>query len=147
MKTQEIRIMDGKGNVLSPTLSDILNEFDNGVSFYWIILFLDGTPNPGQGRFIMEYGRKINDSENGIPISWEDLIALSDKFYQMFETTILGSKDTKLLRRYENEKEMYTTCDIVIDLIDCTFWEVYSKDLNFLIRLQNKFQKIEPLLV
>ena len=117
--------MDGKGNVLSPTLSDILKEFDNGVSFYWTILILDGTPSPGEGRLIMEYGRKINNSENGIPISWEDLIALSDKFYQMFETTILGSKDTKLLRRYENEKEMYTTCDIVIDLIDCTFWEVY----------------------
>jgi hypothetical protein len=143
MKTKGIRISDGKGNVLGPTLSDILIELNNGPSFYWSILFLDGTPSPGQGHFLTEYENKINNSENGISIKWEELTTLSSKFFQMFETIILGSKDPKLLRRYEKEKEMYITCDIVIDLIDCAFWEVYSKDQDFLSKLQKKFQIVE----
>lgn len=49
-------------------------------------------------------------------------------------------------RRYEDEKEMYKTCDLVIDLIDCVFWEVYSKDQNFLDKLERKFQETESIL-
>jgi hypothetical protein len=52
-------------------------------------------------------------------------------------------KDEKFLHRYETEQEMYKTCDIVIDLIDCAFWEVYSQDHSLLYLLKNKFKKIE----
>lgn len=142
MRTRGVRISDGKDNILVP-LSSILEELSDGDLFYWSILFLDGTPSPGQGHFITQYGNKINNSENGIPIRWEELLTLSSKFYQMFETIILGSKDAKLLKRYDIEREMYMTCDIVFELIDCAFWEVYSKDQVFLKRLQKKFQKIE----
>lgn len=144
MKTKGIRISDWRENILLP-LSDILEEITSGDSFYWSILFLDGTPNPGQGHFLNQYESIINNSENGIPIKWEELTTLSGKFFQMFETIILGCRDTKLLRRYAKEKEMYITCDIVIDLIDCAFWEVYSKDQNLLTKLQKKFQEVEIL--
>jgi hypothetical protein len=143
MNIKGIRISDGKGSMLGPTLSDLLEEITNGDSFYWSILFLDGTPNPGQGHLLTEYESEINNSENGVPIRWEELARLSSRFFQMFETTILGCKDTKLLRRYEKEEEMYVTCDIVIDLIDCAFWEVYSKDPNLIDKLQEKFKEIE----
>jgi hypothetical protein len=143
MSTKGIRISDGNGNILSPALSDILKEVTDGNSFYWSILFLDGTPNLGQGHFLTEYERKINNSENGLQINWEELNELSGKFFQMFETIILGCKDLKLLRRYEQEKEMYTTCDIVIDLIDCAFWEIYSKNESFINKLKEKFKEVE----
>ena len=145
MKTKGIRISDGKGNILEPTLLDILEEISDGNSLSWSILFLDGTPSPGQGHFLTEYETKINNSQDGLPIKWEELITLSSKFFQMFETIILGCKDSSLLRRYEKEEEMYTTCDIVIDLIDCAFWEVYSKDQYLLKKLQDKFQETEIL--
>lgn len=145
MKAKGIRILDGKGDVLEPKLADILQELTNGDSYKWSILFLDGTPSPGQGHFLTNYENKINQSENGCLIEWIDLIKLSDKFFQMFETTILGCKDIKSLRRYKKEEEMYKTCDIVLDLIDCAFWEVYSKDRIFLDKLQGKFRETEIL--
>jgi hypothetical protein len=145
MKTKGIRISDGKGNILAPRLSNILEEITDGDPFFWSIIFLDGTPTPGQGHFLCEYQKKINNSENGIPIKLEELFMLSNQFFQMFEITILGCSDAKLLRRYETEKEMYITCDIVIDLIDCAFWEVYAKDLKLLNKLQKKFREIELL--
>lgn len=145
MKTNGIRILDGNNDVLEATLADILQELPNGNSYNWLILFLDGTPRPGQGHYLTDYEKKINQSENGLLINWKDLIKLSDKFSQMFEAIILGCKNIKHLRRYEKEEEMYQTCDIVLDLIDCAFWEVYSKDRTFLDKLKEKFREIEVL--
>jgi hypothetical protein len=145
MKTYGIRISDGRGNVLSPTLSDILEEINEGISFNWCILFLDGTPNPGQGKFLIEYEKKINDSENGLFLSLKELKTLSGKFFQMFETIVLGSYNIDLLHRYKEDKDMYTTCDVVIELIDCAFWEVYVKDIKVIERLKERFKEIELL--
>ena len=143
MKTKGIRISDGNENILEPTLSDILKEITNDSSLHWSILFLDGTPNPGEGSFLAKYIDQINNSENGISTSLEDLIKLSDKFHQMFETIVIGSKDSKLLKRYAKEEEMYIMCDIAIELIDCAFWEVYSKDESLILRLAKHFREIE----
>ena len=143
MKTYGIRIADGRGHILSPTLSDILEEMNGKGSFSWCILFLDGTPRPGQGKLLVDYEKKINDSEKGLLLSLEELKNLSGRFFQMFETRILGSPDVNLLHRYKEEKEMYTTCDVVIELIDCAFWEVYVKDRKIIERLQQRFKEIE----
>ncbi|MBS0584948.1 MAG: hypothetical protein JSR76_01440 [Verrucomicrobia bacterium] len=145
MKTYGIRISDGKGEVLSPTLRDILEEINVGISFTWSILFLDGTPNPGEGTFLIDYEKKINDSKNGLVLSLEELKNLSGKFFQMFETTILGSYNSNLLHRYEEEKAMYRACDVVIELIDCAFWEVYAKDIKVIEKLQERFKETELL--
>ena len=141
MKIQGIRITE----VLSVKLSDILKEVPNGNFFFWSILFLDGIPNPGRGEFLAEYKKQINKSENGLRIDWEDLLSLSSQFYQIFEVIVLGSSDVNLLHRYKNEQEMYTTCDIVIDLMDCAFWEIYAKEKNIILRLKKKFPKSELL--
>jgi hypothetical protein len=145
MKTYGIRISDGRGNVLSPTLSDILEEINEDAPFNWCILFLDGTPNPGQGKFLMEYEKKINDSENGLFLTLEELKTLSGKFFQIFETIVLGSYNVNSLHRYKEEKDMYTICDVVIELIDCAFWEVYVKDMKVIERFKEKFKEIELL--
>lgn len=145
MKTYGIRISDGRGNVLSPTLGDILNEINEGISFNWCVLFLDGTPNLGQGKFLIDYEKKINDSENGLILSFEELKNISSKFFQMFETIVLGSHNVNFLHRYQEEKDMYTTCDIVIELIDCAFWEVYVKDIRVIERLKKRLKEVELL--
>jgi hypothetical protein len=143
MKTKGIRISESKGDVLSPTLLDILEEITDGDSYYWCILFLYGIPKENQGSFLSQYEEIIKNSDNGISISWIDLKKLSDKFFQMYEITVLGARNLNLLKRYESEDEMYDACDIVIDLIDRAFWEVYSKDVSLINRLAKKFNDIE----
>ena len=63
----------------------------------------------------------------------------------MFETVVLGAYNINLLHRYKEEREMYITCDVVIELIDCAFWEVYVKDMKVIERLKKKFKEIELL--
>ena len=145
MKTYGIRIADGRGKVLRPTLKDILEEMHQGSSFKWRILFLDGTPKPGEGLFLIEYEKKMNESKNGLLLSLQELKNVSDRFFQMFETIVMGSYDVKFLHRYDDENDMYKTCDVVIELIDCAFWEVYTKDISLIERLKIRFKEIELL--
>ena len=143
MKNTGIRISDKENRILSVELSSILDEIHNGNSLYWCILFLDGFTHPEEGKFISELQKKILESENGLIISWKDLQALSTKFHQMFEIIILGCKNKNLLHYYEDEIKMYEICDVAIQLIDCAFWEVFSKDHELIARLGKKFKEIK----
>lgn len=145
MKTTGLRILDSTDDVLNVTLEDILKEFLNHKQFLWSVLFLDGISNKDQGIQLQQHQQEINKSVDGMPIEWGALIELSKRFFQMYETVVLGCKDPKFLRRYQDESEMYNNCDIVIELIDCVFWEVHSKDFEFIKRLQKKFKATESI--
>lgn len=143
MKTTGIRILDSKDHILNVTLGDILQEVKRNNAYLWSLLFLDGISSKNEGNRLKQFENEINSSENGVLIDWKELTHLSDRFYQMYETILLGSKDPQLLRRYQTEAQMYQSCDIVIELIDCAFWEVHSKDSEFINRLKRKFKETE----
>lgn len=145
MKTKGIRIADSKGNVLIVKLSDILVQISDGNNLNWSVLFLDGILNPSQNLTLTELKKKINHSENGMLIKWNDLIKLSDVFFQIYEVIILGSKDLTVLHRYKDEQEMHLRCDIVIELIDCAFWEIFSKNESLISKIKAKFKETELL--
>ncbi len=146
MESKGIRIQDLKENgVVSVGLLDILEEVHHGSSFYWSILYLEATGPLGEGRSIAAFEKQIYDSENGLFITWEDLKLLCMKFYQIIDISLIGCKNINLLRRYENDQEIHETCDIVIEMIDSTYWEIFSKDEQLINRLASKFKKIELL--
>ena len=49
MKTFGIRILDNKDNVVSVTLSQILNEITKGEKFSWAVLYSYVILKPNQG--------------------------------------------------------------------------------------------------
>lgn len=140
--TKGIRISDGD-EVLSVTLTDILQEIQ-GKDLFWAILFLDGIWNK-DADFPEGYQEKINHSKNGISTTQSELEKLSGAFFQMYETVVVASKNKEALRRYESDYEMFESCDITIDLVDCAFWVVFSKDKNLLESLKNEFTETEEL--
>jgi hypothetical protein len=124
-------------------LSDILQEIDNGASMYWSILWLDATVYLGSNYSMLEIEHQINDSKKGLMISWEDLNVLSNKFYQIIDVIIIGCKDKSSLKCYDNNREMYTACDVGIEMIDSSYWKVFSKDQHLIDKLLAKFKKTE----
>ena len=52
-------------------------------------------------------------------------------------------KDKGFLRRYDNSQDIYKSCDIIAELIDSSYWEVFSKDADLIDRLALKFKKTE----
>lgn len=143
MLTKGIRIsIDRKRNV-NVKLFDILEEIKNGNSFFWSILDLNAIGNLGKGKSIPAFEEEIRNSKNGFFINWEDLKSLSYKFEQIIDISIIGCSNPNFLRFYENDQEMYETCDTVIEMIDGGFWEVFSKDLDLINQLAKKFSKTE----
>ena len=147
MKARGIRIRDKKPREDKKTpgviLGDILKEIENGRDFNWSILFLDGMPNRENARSVIPLAKKINKSGNGLNVSWDDLNLLSFKYFQMYEIVVIGCRDSRLLKSYDTEKEMYESCDIVLDLIDCVYWDIFSKNSDFIDHLSKKFECIK----
>ena len=143
MKSFGIRINDSNEGIINVKLFDILKTIPNGESYYWSILFLDAfgiidedKPNPG-------FSNQISAMENGYLISWDDLSRLAKSIEQIISILIIGCKDQKLLVRYVNDQTMYETCDFAIEMIDSAFWEVFSKNKDFILKLAAKFKETE----
>ncbi len=144
MRSKGIRIKDLKKNgVVAPQLTDILEEVQNGDSTYWSILFLDAMGKLGEGRSLPVFEKQIHDSEKGLLISWDDLNALSRKFYQIIDMVLIGSRDKNTIMRYKEDQERNESCDYVIDMFDSSYWNVFSKDAGFVDRLVKKFKDVE----
>ena len=78
-------------------------------------------------------------------IEWENLCALSKKFWQVIWITIIGCKNSENIRKYSSDLEMYEFCDFVIEIIDGGCCEVFSNDNEFIKRLQKKYSETELL--
>ena len=143
MTSQGIRIFDKKNGLGFVDFLNILKEIPNGNVFHWSILFMDVIGDLGEGKSIPEFEKKIFESKNGFFIDWENLNSLAKKCEQIIDISIIGCKDVNLLQRYENEQEMYETCDIVIEMINSVCWEIFSKDKELINRLAIKFKKIQ----
>lgn len=141
--TYGIRISDKENGVVSVYLPEILNEILNGNNFYWSILFLSCTGNLGEERSVPVFEDQIRKTEKGFSLSWTELNVLAKKFFQIKDITLIGCVGENLIRHYNNDEEMHENCDIVIEMIDCNFWEVFSKDKSLIERLLKKFKNTE----
>ena len=143
MKTTGIRISDGKNGILCVELPDILEEIDNGESFFWAIPFSETVFISQVKDFTVNLQDKIEQTKNGIRLTWDELNSFSEDIHQSIDLLVIASKDKDLLRSYDSDKQMYETCDIVIEMIDSSYWEVFSKDRALIDRLAKKFEDIE----
>ena len=140
MLRQGIRILDTINKLANVELSDILEELPNGHLYHWSILSLEGIGDLGK-KSIPEFEKEIANSPNGLFISWEELNVLEPKYKQIIDMVLIRSKNRHELKRYTIDQEMYERCDVVIDMFDSSFWEVFSIDEAFINRLASKFKK------
>lgn len=147
MQTTGIRILDNNDGFVSVKLQDILEEIDHGELFHWSILYFYGMGHLKDGKSIQDFEEEAIESEKGILMKWEELNSFANTIDQLFGIFIIGCKDLQRIARYKNEKEKrYEICDIVIEMIDSAFWEVFSKDEDLINRLAAKFKDVELLI-
>ena len=111
-------------------LKQILDLIGDGHNYYWKILWLEATSKDTEIS-IIEFEEKIRDASDGYLINWPDLVQLSDALEQTINILLIGDKEIARLRRYEAEEEMKTICAICIELVDSSYWEVYTNVDSF----------------
>ena len=143
MKSKGIRISDEIDNAICVKLPDILEEIQNGNSLHWAILYLDASGHLGEGKSIPVFQKQIKIAEKGFRIEWAELNLLSRKFFEVVDIVLIGCKDETSLHRYDDDQNMYETCDTVIVMLNSCFWEVFSKDATLISQLAKKFKEIK----
>lgn len=139
-----IRIIAGEVDQ-NISLQDILREISNGENLNWSILFMDASIHLDNGYAKHVFDDDVNKSEKGLIISWKNLGLLAEKIFNDLEMLIIGCKDMQHLHRYENDQAMYEACDVVIEMIDTGFWEIFSNESQIINRLEKKYGTYELL--
>lgn len=103
----------------------------------------DGMGSLNHGKSLNDFMDAINNSENGVSIKWRDLYLLANDMSQIIDIVIIGNSNLNLMKRYENYQTMYESCDIVIEMVDSSFWQVCSKDDILINKIGGKFKKIK----
>lgn len=145
MTVKGICISDKDDHHLKVTLFDILEEISNGDQYKWAILFLDGMPKEGKGKQLLELKELIENSHRCLSVNWKELLKVCDLFFQLYEIVFIGCKSERDIKNYKSDKEMFESCDIAAVLIDCSWWEVSSKDSNLIKQYESKFTDTKPL--
>lgn len=139
-----IQIFD-RDVVFDSKIDKVLEVIDSPDLFNWKILYIDGMPKREYSIEALNYINKINKSKEGIFYDMVEMLFVIEMFDQIYELTLISSKNIDVLRRYKKESEMIQSCDISIILVDCSSLEFYSKDGRFITKLSEKFDKINIL--
>ena len=142
MSRKGIRIRDKVNNAVSVGLHEILEEIKWGETIQWSILYLAGL-GLFRDKSIPDLELEIKNYPKGLQIDWKDLKFLEEIDNRVEDLVLIGSRDSDTLKQYDNDQQMYETCDYVIVFFDSSYWEVFSKDESFIQRLFSKFQKVE----
>lgn len=143
MNIYGLRIFENKHNVVSISLGEILDLISNKEDFIWVVLFLDATGSLGENHFLTSLEKQIKKSKDGVYITLDKLYELFSRIDQINDLDLIGSKNKNKLQRYETDKEMYESCEIVIRMVDSSYWEVYFHDKILFEKFEKRFAKTE----
>lgn len=135
-----IKINGDDEDVLSVRLEDILNCFQKRRSeVFWGILWVYLTIKEGIDCNVLEFEEGINKSEQGKLFTLDKILSLSGKIDQAIEFLLIGDGKVENIKKYKSDELMRENCEYIIELVDSSFWLVYTKDDDF---IQNIFQEL-----
>jgi hypothetical protein len=139
----EIKDEDNRGS-LAVALIDLLDLLKReGHQLTWSILELEATGDPNRlPRDMLDLEQEVEQSPNGVIMSWEELVILATAFCEVLNAVIVGCKDATLIPHLQPNADLYTPCEIVLEAIDSTLWRVYARDDQIIQRLQTTFRNV-----
>jgi hypothetical protein len=140
MGLHTIRIVGSRSDFLSVGLNDILFSIKNRSDYKWAIAWIDGIGL--EGTFFEKFSKEINDAVTVLPVTLEELIIIASKIDQLFDVMIIADRSIDNLRKFNNFEEASTTCALVLELIDSSYWLITSKNKEFLIEMAEGFEGV-----
>lgn len=135
-----IKINGDDEDVLSVRLENILNCIQNRRSeVFWGVLWVYVTIKQGVNCNVLEFEEGVNKSEHGKLFSLDKILRLSGKIDQAIELLVIGDTNIENITKYKSDELMRENCEYIIELVDSSFWLVYTKDDDF---IQNIFQEL-----
>lgn len=138
-----VKINGNESPILSVGLVDVLSCVRDGEGIEWGLLWLEAVGELAGRKSMIDLDKEINNSENGVMVTWEELIELSNQIIQGINLLIIGDRENVNIKKYIIDKEMYSSCDYTIELIDSSYWIIHSNNEIFLENLFKKLKGVE----
>lgn len=146
-KIKRIEICDTLEKRFLIDLPNVLKVIPNGENYHWGVLpFFDpmGVHQKNASKISSKIRSQI--SENGFAlVTWEEILVLAQGVCQFFDLVLIGCKDLKNLKPYQDDDEMVEKCDIVIMMFDTSWWEVSCKEDQLMQKFMDSFQKVRTI--
>lgn len=143
MNEYGLRIFEAKHNVVSIGLLEILDLISIKAQLNWAFLFLDAIGSLRETYSLASLTLQIKESKNGFYINLDEIYELFPKLDQIIDLDLIGSRVKSKLQRYETDKEIYESCEIVIRMVDSSYWEIYFHDKILFEKFEKQFAKTE----
>jgi len=138
-----IRINGNDAEMLSVSLHDILALIDEGPILKWSVLWIHGTGDLGVNKNMLDFEDQVKNSSLGVFYTWDELVALSKKFKQLIELVLIGASSVRTLKRYDDDNIMHSLCQYTIELIDSSYWEIHSLNIDTLQKMEDELAGVE----
>lgn len=145
-KIKKIEIRDSQENIKDALIGfpKVLQQIKTGDLYQWAIL-----PDFEAVYYSEEatpIAKKINENilqKKIIPVSWDEINILAKGVGQFIDLVLIGCKDSKKLKYYQNDDQMIRSCDIVIINFDGCWWEVSCKDEKLMKKFLDTFKEVK----
>jgi len=106
-------------------------------------------------KAIKELTDKVEDSEIGVKLTWQELDALAASINQCIWATFVGVRPetpwTGVAKMFANDGRyidraapiFYETVEIAIQAVDCSYWLAYVRDAEVRERIRAAFDDVE----
>ena len=74
------------------------------------------------------FEERVNSSDRGEALPFDTLCKLAEKFFDIFDITIVGYQDEESIPPVFKDKDWEGKCDVIITWFDSTQWELFSKN-------------------
>lgn len=122
-------------------LLTVLELLPETTGLRWFIFEVDGVSiDHPDIPTITEMISEVENTKYGYEISAYQLNQLPGYFADIWWLTIIGQKDL-VVSKHTDEQTTYAQADIVIDMFDGSYWDVYSKVHAYIAALKDALGK------
>ena len=137
-----IQIRDKTAHLLEPKLRDLLRIISGeGPALHWAILEFEAVGNLSPGPHVGEINEIIKRSPSGFLLDWGHLVTIADKLLQAINATFVGCRTAESLPGV-HDSDIYAKSEIVIEVVDSSWWEVYARDDRVVQRFIDAFHEV-----
>ncbi len=116
-------------------LKQIICYFEKYKTLNWILYEIEMTGSFKDGTLVTDFENLVNNSNNGLVLSWVELLSLSESIYEVINIK-LGAYDCKISPDLKLDIGDINSWACRICLIDSTYWEIDSIDETILESIQ-----------
>jgi len=121
------------------SLTKLLTVIEPDVSHLsWAIFSLWTTGDLKGGKSILSLERGIQEAPKGLEMSWKDLCSLAADLWQVVDGVFVGCQDKATIPDRSVE-DPCILCDIVVEMVDSSYWEICSPNKQLMERFSKRF--------